>query len=86
MKKSTKKVNKPSYTVNLDEIETLEDIPVVWGLAKQEAGLAMSDAELLAICKRVLDECGTTVIVVECKCECKKLPWYKRFWNWIRRK
>ena len=47
---------------------------------------ALSDAELLAICKRVLDECGTTVTVVECKCECKKLPWYKRFWNWIRRK
>ena len=85
VKKNTKKVNVPSYTVDLDEIETLEDIPVAWGLAKQRAGLPITDEELTAICKRVCDEFGTKITILECKCE-QKQPWYKRLWNWIRRK
>lgn len=82
-KKTTKKVNEPSYIVNLDSIETLEDIPVAWGLAKQEAGLAITDEELIAICMKVCMECGTRITTIICECE-KKQPWYKRLWKKLK--
>ena len=87
MKKNTKKTFKPSYKVDIDKIETLNDIDLAFGLSKQKAGLAISDKELAAICTDVCDHfCPkTTVVICNCKQE-KKLPWYKRFWNWLTRK
>ena len=76
---------KPSYIVDIDNITCLEDIPSAYAIAKQEAGMPLTDDELIAICKRVYDELGpkiTIVDVTECTC-CKKKPWYKRFWNWL---
>lgn len=87
MKKSTKEF-KPTYVVNIDEIEYLEDIPSVWALAKQDAGLPLTDEELTDICVRVCREMRPIITVVGCNCDCvtKKEPWYKRFWNWLTRK
>ena len=87
MKKTTKKV-KPAYIVNMDNMQTLEDIDVEFGMAKHNAGLAISDIELAAIvhtvCKNV---CTPDIIIYDCTCKCeKKKPWYKRFWNWLTHK
>lgn len=87
MKKSTKNT-KPAYIVNMDMIESLSDIDVAFGLAKQEAGLAISDDELVSICTKVCRELGPTVTIVDCT-NCmvvRKKPWYKRFWNWLTKK
>ena len=89
MKKSIKKVT-PSYTVNLDEIESLSDIDVVFALAKHNAGIALSDNELYDIVKYVADITAKSVrpslIFVDCTdCfMCKKQPWYKRAWKKIK--
>lgn len=82
-KKTTKKV-KPVYTVDLRDIETLSDIDLVFGVAKHDAHLPLTDNEL----KAIIEEFGTKITFVYCDSSCKKkkLPWYKRFWNWIRRK
>ena len=78
-----KKTFKPSYVVDLDEIETLADIPVVFALAKHNAHLALTDEEL----QDIIDAATPKITFIYCKCECaKKKPWYKRFWNWLIRK
>ena len=89
----TKKVNKaikPAYIVNVDDIERLRDIDVVFALAKQNAGMSLSDLELTAIVDYVVNEAIDRIqpkIFFLCECDCeKKQPWYKRFWKWLRRK
>ena len=76
-----KKTFDPSYTVNLDEIEYLEDIPVVFALSKHSAHIALDDDELMSI----IDAATPKVTVIYCGCQ-EKTPWYKRFWNWLTRK
>lgn len=44
MRKSTKEI-KPSHIVNVDDIETLGEIDAAFALAKQDAGLAITDKE-----------------------------------------
>lgn len=80
---------KPAYIVDITSCETAHDVLYKFAEAKQKAGLALTDTELDAI----VDENSTVIFVesipvtVECyKCNKKKLPWYKRFWNWITRK
>lgn len=93
MKKTTKS-KEPVYFVHIDEIEDLNDIDVAFGLAKQEAGLPISDEEFDAITSFIVKEvyasfAPMTVTVVDCSncgIKVKKQPWYKRFWNWLRRK
>lgn len=83
MKKSIKE-NKPAFIVDATKIKSLSDIDVAFGLAKQDAGLPISNEELAAICKDVCDHFATMITIVDCSnCECKKKPWYKRFWNWL---
>lgn len=78
--------NKIKYTVNLDEIETLGDIDAVFALGKHNAGLPLSDKELMSIVEWVIDNIhpAITFCTIECA-KCKKLPWYKRFWNWLKK-
>lgn len=86
MRKSTKEI-KPSYIVNVDDIETLGEIDAAFALAKQDAGLAITDKELMDIVRFILDEFGPKVTVIGLgEIIPKKKPWYKRFWNWITRK
>lgn len=80
--KTAAKTKKPAFVVNVNDIEYLEDVDVVFGLAKQDAGLPISDDELIAICLFTWKHMGPRFIIVECKCG-KKTPWYKRFWNWV---
>lgn len=88
-----KKVNravKPTYVVNIDDIERLRDIDVVFALAKQNAGMSLSNLELTAIIDYVVNDTIDRIqpkIFFLCECDCeKKQPWYKRFWKWLRRK
>lgn len=88
-KKSTKKSTKPAFIVNMDDITSLEDVAVVFALAKQDAGLPISDYDLISIIDYVADHCAPKITFVDCSCckiKCHKLPWYKRFWNWLLRK
>jgi hypothetical protein len=81
------KTNKVKYEVNYDNIDKLEDIDVEFGLAKHAAGIAMSDEEFKAILDKTEREAEkTTVAIIHTNIICeKKLPWYKRFWNWLKK-
>ena len=78
---------KPTYIVDLRNIEVLEDIPYEFAISKHKAGLYINDEELSIICDEMCKEKYPDTLcltIVECDCECKKkLPWYKRFWRWI---
>lgn len=50
--KKTEKVKKPAFIVNLTDAETPTDVLMQFGLAKHNAGMAMTDDELIAICKK----------------------------------
>lgn len=93
MKKKTNK--KYAYVVNLNEIETLNDIDVVFALAKQDAGLPITDGELMDIVTFAVSK-SFAIKVLECiPCieralnnlpkviETYKQPWYKKIWNVI---
>lgn len=87
MKKISKKY-KPTYTVDYDSIETLDDIRLAFALGKHNAGLPLTDEELTDIVEWSMDRVKPTICIVKCECNAakKKLPWYKRFWKWLRRK
>ena len=87
MKKISKKY-KPTYTVEYDEIQTLDDIRMVFALGKQDAGLPLADEELTDIIEWFVERARPKMYIINCECQerKKKLPWYKRFWNWLRRK
>jgi len=74
---------KPSYIVDLDEIETLSDIAVTFALAKHNAGLPLTDEDLTDIIEYAVKYARPLVFICECKCE-KKTPWYKRLWNKLK--
>jgi hypothetical protein len=78
-KKSTKKTFKPTYTVDITNCEDPFDVLVQFGLAKQNAGLPITDDELNAI----IDDNAILVVIhdITIKREDKKLPWYKRLWK-----
>lgn len=78
-KKSTKKTFKPTYTVDITNCEDPFDVLVQFGLAKQNAGLPITDDELNAI----IDDNAILVVIhdIITKREDKKLPWYKRLWK-----
>lgn len=90
-KKNTTKKSikfKPAYTVNIANCEDATEVALEFALAKQNAGLHLTNENLEAIVNRAIDvalESEPTVIFVnECECNCsKKKPWYKRFWNWL---
>lgn len=81
-----KKINtkKYSYIVDYDKIEVMNDIDAVWALAKQEAGLPLTNSELGSIVLHSYEAFGPKVTVQVYSCRCtKKTPWYKRVWNFL---
>lgn len=76
-KKSTKKTFKPAYTVDITNCKDTFDVLVQFGLAKQKAGLPITDDELDAI----IEDNLTIIFMREIYEEQKKLPWYKRLWK-----
>ena len=79
--KKTKEI-KPSYIVNIDDIEHLDDIACIFALAKQDAGLPLTDKELVDIVDWAIHEFGPKVYICDMRCICpKKEPWYKRLWK-----
>ena len=55
MKRTAKKIEKirePEFIVNLTDAETPTDVLMQFGLAKHNAGMAITDDELMAICMK----------------------------------
>lgn len=85
MTKKSKKTVNPELIINTIGCETSADVYDRYIDAKVRAGRAITMDEL----EFTRDNADIFVDVynfIGCKCECKKLPWYKRFWNWITRK
>lgn len=83
MKKTSKKQTKPSYIVDFDDIQTLEDIPMAFALGKHNAGLPLTDEELMAIVEWAANYIKPDITIINCTC--RKAPWYKRFWRWLKK-
>ena len=90
--KKTKAVKKPTFVVDISNANTVNDTVLAFAYAKQDAGLPITNDELVAI---VIDAIDTfkddivptcTVVVEKAKEVKKKLPWYKRFVKWLFRK
>lgn len=86
IKKNIKKVaKKPELLLNCVDCKTPTDVFNAYVDAKVAAGKPITKDEL----KMVEARNPQTEVVVFCECvpaPVKKLPWYKRFWNWICRK
>lgn len=85
MVKKNKKTVNPELIINTIGCETSADVYDKYIDAKVRAGRAITEDEL----EFTRDNANIFVDVynfIECRCERKKLPWYKRFWNWITRK
>lgn len=94
--KQTKKTMKPKYTVNLTNVEYIDDVTLAFAVAKFDAKEPLSKADLEAF---QLDAATETIIAVtdvlssilpvlvnECakhNCEGKKKNIFVRFWNWL---
>lgn len=91
-KKNTKKY---AYVVDITEIEVLDDIDVVFALAKQDAGLPITDDELMDIVIFAVNK-NIAVKMLEFVPTLKEIfkdlpnivkaattPWYKKAWNTI---
>lgn len=94
-KKTTKKTSQ-TFEVNLVWCTTPSDIYAAFGLAKQQAGLPMTNTEFSTIVFKIIDAktlmkeliCSVCELFqpIEFKYEQKKPNIFKRFWNWITRK
>ena len=73
--KRTKK-NIPVFVVDLTNATTAEDVVNAFNKAKSDANIDVID---------YIFDVHVNIPVIEEKDEVK-LPWYKRFWNWITRK
>lgn len=73
--KRTKK-NIPVFVVDLTNATTAEDVANAFNKAKNDANIDVID---------YIFDVHVNIPVIEEKEEVK-LPWYKRFWNWITRK
>jgi len=88
VKKIAKKRVKPLYTVDITDCENIEEFALAFAIAKHNAGLPLTDRNLLNVCSFVMD---MTIaewnkhpkIIFVCDICKKKKPWYKRFWNWL---
>ena len=75
-----------SYTVDMTDAYTVEDLKAAFALGKHNAQIPLTNEELFTIINYTIDQIPT-----ECICnidvyEVVKKPWYKRFWNWMTRK
>lgn len=86
MKKNIKKEVKPAYIVDLTNCETLQDVEFAFACEKFEAGIPLTEGNLDAIIDKTIEVTTAhmpVITVCECKCVCKKTPWYKRVWNFL---
>ena len=83
--KTTKKVAEPELIINTTNCANPADIQEAYIDAKIRAGRTITSEEL-QFAKDHAAPIVDVFNVVELRiCE-KKLPWYKRLWNWLRRK
>ena len=83
--KKTIKTDKCTYTVDFNDIETLDDIDYAFAKGKQKAGLPLTEKELMDIVEWFIDQLKPVVKMVCVSVEeAKKTPWYKRVWNWVK--
>lgn len=85
----TKKTVQPDILINTIGCETVNDIYDNYIQAKAEAKKPITPEDLDVVRNNAFMHGSPDVTVfVECNCNKieKKLPWYKRFWNWLRRK
>lgn len=79
---------KPAFIVDITNCETSDDMAFEFAMSKYNAGIALTDYNLLAIIYKTCDIClkytPRTTYIVECECNSNKLPWYKRFWKKIK--
>ena len=90
MKKSTKpmpkkKATEPELIINTANCVTPADVQEAYIDAKIHAGRKITSEEL-----QFAKDHAAPIVDVYNICEIhlceKKLPWYKRLWNWLRRK
>ena len=100
-KKNTKKV-KPAFIVDLTNVEDSAEAMLAFANARFEAKVPLTQRDydiIVAVATRealyasveimeilsIIDmmACHEVCNMIFCK---KKLPWYKRLWNWIRHK
>lgn len=77
----------PSYIVNMDDIESLDDIDLAFALAKHNAKLPLDDSELKTIVDHAVEIAAPKVVYIfDCTepTSEKKDPWYKRMWKKIK--
>lgn len=90
--KKTKKTFTPDYTLDFSKINDYNDLVIELTKKRVEAGktidssdlIALESATLLKFCEKNPRVTVFTINAFDCKE--KKLPWYKRFWNWLTRK
>lgn len=94
VKKTTKKIIKPEYIVDLTKAEDGGDVLYAFTVAKVIAGKAITEDEfeyaLIRTKEKVFNEAIDAIdnalfMFVKsehiCECKPKKKPWYKRMWG-----
>lgn len=83
IKKTAKKAPKLDLIINATNCVNENDVYDAYIDAKVRAGKVITPEEL----KFVKDNADIFVDIYNFYgIECKKTPWYKRFWNWLLRK
>lgn len=80
-----KKATKPELILNCTKCVTPEDVQEAYIDAKVNAGRTITDKELQFV-KDYAAPIIDIINIYEIDMREKKLPWYKRFWNWLLRK
>lgn len=95
--KTSKKTFKPAYVVDMTKATTAEDLFLEFVVAKVNAGIAISGEELKHTIEHFVNDAvdkamavgaiiSTALILADQEpIKPKKLPWYKRFWRWIKK-
>ena len=87
VKKQVKKNIQPDFIMNCTDLQTQADVYNELVHAKVRAGKPITEEELdIAKDYAAADAEENILIITECNLIEKKKPWYKRFWNWLRRK
>lgn len=94
-KKNTKNKIKPAFVVDLTKAETSADVMLAFANARFEAKVPLEQRDIdiitmdaMVYTLEAIDDILASLVALNsvalCKICCKKkLPWYKRFWNWL---
>lgn len=92
MKKNTKKTKSPDIIIDCVNFTTLNDLYNNYTYAKVCACKPITKEEFDNVIATEANKAGSIGFIAgalhaPCDwCKPKKQPWYKRFWNWLRRK